>query len=278
MRKKKFGVVLALLLFISTPILTFAADTKEAVENSTNIYETDNSNEFNKFLEKEIFNPSNDEIPYQEVPKITDKSDEKIKTNDESTNKLTSGGNEKAVSKYATKENKARGTVMENVNQNGVDITPKTEEIKDKENTNDIDVRQFLTFQTKSGKTLHLIVDHGSSSSNVQLLTEVSEQDLLNMIEDDGKLKVEEPKKEEVVKKEEVKEEPKQEKKESSAGTYILLFIIVGAVAGASYYFKVVKKKEDTELEDFEEDDNEFVEHESEEETKEETDDYEELL
>ncbi len=62
------------------------------------------------------------------------------------------------------------------------------------------DAREFLTFQTKSGKVFHLIINHDEPDSNVQLLTEVSEQDLLNMIEQDeernGISKVkEEPKK-----------------------------------------------------------------------------------
>lgn len=45
--------------------------------------------------------------------------------------------------------------------------------------------RQFITFTTKSGKTMHLIIDHEKTSQNVSLLTEVVEQDLLNMIEGD---------------------------------------------------------------------------------------------
>ena len=51
---------------------------------------------------------------------------------------------------------------------------------------------------------MHLIVDHSSNQDNVRLLTEVGEQDLLNMIESEDKntIKVEEPKKEEVKKEE----------------------------------------------------------------------------
>lgn len=44
---------------------------------------------------------------------------------------------------------------------------------------------------------MHLIVDHSENQENVQLLTEVGEQDLLNMIEGESEVKP----KEEVVKK-----------------------------------------------------------------------------
>lgn len=125
------------------------------------------------------------------------------------------------------------------------------------------DARQFITFQTKNGKTFYLIINHDEDSENVMLLTEVSEDDLLNMVE-----KKEAPK-QEVVKEEPVKEEVKPEKKDekSNLGTYIILLLVVGGALGAGYYFKVVKKKEDKELEALEEEDDDFFsESESEEE------------
>lgn len=125
------------------------------------------------------------------------------------------------------------------------------------------DARQFITFQTKNGKTFYLIINHDEDSENVMLLTEVSEDDLLNMVE-----KKEAPK-QEVVKEEPVKEEIKPEKKDekSNLGTYIILLLVVGGALGAGYYFKVVKKKEDKELEALEEEDDDFFsEAESEEE------------
>ncbi|MDU4210433.1 MAG: DUF4366 domain-containing protein, partial [Finegoldia magna] len=129
---------------------------------------------------------------------------------------------------------------------------------KDKENP--VDVRQFLTFQTKSGKTMHLIVDHSSNQDNVRLLTEVGEQDLLNMIESEDKnaVKVEEPKKEEV-KKEEPTVVPVKEEKKSGIGSFLIIALVIGGVIGAGYYFKVVKAKEDKMLEDFEEDDEDYI-------------------
>lgn len=132
------------------------------------------------------------------------------------------------------------------------------------------DARQFITFQTKNGKTFYLIINHDEDSENVMLLTEVSEDDLLNMVE-----KKEAPK-QEVVKEEPVKEEVKPEKKDekSNLGTYIILLLVVGGALGAGYYFKVVKKKEDKELEALEEKDDDFF---SESENEEEINDADEV-
>ena len=119
------------------------------------------------------------------------------------------------------------------------------------------DARQFITFKTKNGKTFHLIINHDEDSENVMLLTEVSEDDLLNMVETKEKPK-------EVVKEEPVKEEVKEETKldenkdKSSTGTYILLALVTLVALGTGYYFKVVKKKEDKEIENLEEDDDDF--------------------
>lgn len=99
------------------------------------------------------------------------------------------------------------------------------------------------------------------------LLTEVSEDDLLNMVE--AKEKPKEVVKEEPVKQEkteEVKPEKKEEK--SSTGTYILLALVTLGALGAGYYFKIAKKKEDKELEALEEDDDFFSEAEGSEETE----------
>ena len=116
------------------------------------------------------------------------------------------------------------------------------------------DSREFLTFETPNGKVFHLIINRDEEDSNVQLLTEVSEQDLLNMIAADeevnGMGKVQEKPEKEVVKKEEPKKkEPRKE--ENSKGSFLILLVIVAGVGGAGYYFKVVKPKDDN-LDEFE--------------------------
>lgn len=112
-----------------------------------------------------------------------------------------------------TDPSQARGTITESVGADNreyprrseiTDIIEETSggQMKDRPKA---DAREFLTFQTKSGKVFHLIINHDEPDSNVQLLTEVSEQDLLNMIEQDeernGISKVKEEPKKEVVKK-----------------------------------------------------------------------------
>ena len=165
----------------------------------------------------------------------------------------------------ASAPSKARGSLTENKDNANKDYPIHHGDNKDSKETDkhSADARQFITFQTKNGKTFYLIINHDEDSENVMLLTEVSEDDLLNMVE-----KKEAPK-QEVVKEEPVKEEVKPEKKDekSNLGTYIILLLVVGGALGAGYYFKVVKKKEDKELEALEEEDDDFFsEAESEEE------------
>ena len=165
----------------------------------------------------------------------------------------------------ASAPSKARASVTENKDNANKDYPIHHGDSSDNKETDQYsaDARQFITFQTKNGKTFHLIINHDEDSENVMLLTEVSEDDLLNMVE-----KKEAPK-QEVVKEEPVKEEVKPEKKDekSNLGTYIILLLVVGGALGAGYYFKVVKKKEDKELEALEEEDDDFFsESESEEE------------
>ena len=247
----KRGVAIALLLFTFTvPATTFAMTNEGQIESQNkSIYEPQKE-EFEKMLKEDVFTPSKEEIPYQDVPRIPGNTSEANKPSNNPPKKtpLVKGGNTKAVNNLATQENKARGTVIENVDRNGKDITPSGDTEKDKENP--VDVRQFLTFQTKSGKTMHLIVDHSSNQDNVRLLTEVGEQDLLNMIEGESEAKP----KEEVVKKEEpVEEKPKKEEKEekkSGIGLYLFMGLIIVGVMGAGYYFKIYKKNEEASFED----------------------------
>ena len=121
------------------------------------------------------------------------------------------------------------------------------------------DARQFISFKTKSGKVFHLIINHDEQDQNVMLLTEVSEDDLLNMVEQKESkpaITKEEPEKEES--KEEQK--PKKMEENGSMGSYVLLAFVVVLVMAVAYYFKVVKKKEAEAVESLEEEDNFFLE------------------
>ena len=217
--------------------------------------------------------------------KLNAKEPENLKQNASASNGEKANTN-KGV---ASAPSKARASVTENKDNANQDYPIHHNSDKENKETDkySADARQFITFKTKNGKTFHLIINHDEQGENVMLLTEVSEDDLLNMVE--AKEKPKEVVKEEPVKQEkteEVKPEKKEEK--SSTGTYILLALVTLGALGAGYYFKIAKKKEDKELEALEEDDDFFSEAEVNEEmeneevenqeTEDETDDREDEL
>ena len=187
--------------------------------------------------------------------KLNAKEPENLKQNNAASNGEKANTN-KGV---ASAPSKARASVTENKDNANQDYPIHHNSDKDNKETDkySADARQFITFKTKNGKTFHLIINHDEQGENVMLLTEVSEDDLLNMVE--AKEKAKEVVKEEPVKQEKT-EEAKSEKKEekSSTGTYILLALVTLGALGAGYYFKIAKKKEDKELEALEEDDDFF--------------------
>lgn len=233
----------------------------KASNNSFNTRESDE----NKYLKSQIDkNVSEKEIRYPNklTPKTPSNNNQSSSVN--STNK--SVNTNKGI---ASKPSKARASVVENKdNANNDYPVYRGEENVNGYSNYSADARQFVTFKTKNGKTFHLIINHDEKSENVMLLTEVSEDDLLNMVEKDKKPK-EEVKKVEEPKKEEVKPVKKEEK--SNLGTYILLALVLAATLGAGYYFKVIKKKENEDIESFEDDeDDDFFANYSQEEKNEE--------
>ena len=174
---------------------------------------------------------------------------------------------EKSTNKgIATLPGEARATVTEDVDNanNAYPIHHGNEtEANDQFSA---DARQFISFKTKSGKVFHLIINHDEQDQNVMLLTEVSEDDLLNMVEQKESkpaITKEDPEKEES--KEEQK--PKTMEENGSMGSYVLLIFVVVLVMAVAYYFKVVKKKEAEAVESLEEEDNFFSEADCSEET-----------
>ena len=173
---------------------------------------------------------------------------------------------EKSTNKgIATLPGEARATVTEDVDNanNAYPIHHGNEtEANDQFSA---DARQFISFKTKSGKVFHLIINHDEQDQNVMLLTEVSEDDLLNMVE-------QKESKPEITKEEPEKEESKEEQKpktmeeNGSMGSYVLLIFVVVLVMAVAYYFKVVKKKEAEAVESLEEEDDFFSEADSSEE------------
>ena len=269
--KRLVGVVCLLVMFIIGnvyPTYVFAQVNESEIESEATretVLEKDNG-------EREVRFPN--KLEAKEPP-----SDNQVGSQSDSINKG-----------IPTAEGSAKAELIENVNNANQDYPiHHGESTEDESGKYFADARQFITFKTKSGKTFHLIINYDEEGQNVMLLTEVSEDDLLNMVEAKEKPKEEVKKIEEVppptevTKEEPVKEEHKKKEVSKGGGLYVFLGLFVMAVVGAGYYFKIYKKNQEEseddedydELEDdYDREDNiEESEETTEEEEKEEVDD-----
>ena len=245
-------VLSSMLTMHGYPILSYAqVNEQEAAEESA----TEEENNAETTVTQEVKEEIEREVRFPNKLEAKDPENGKQGSNEE---KSTNKG-------IATLPGEARATVTEDVDNanNAYPIHHGNEtEANDQFSA---DARQFISFKTKSGKVFHLIINHDVQDQNVMLLTEVSEDDLLNMVEQkESKTAItkEEPEKEES--KEEQK--PKKMEESGSMGSYVLLIFVVVLVMAVAYYFKVVKKKEAEAVESLEEEDNFFSEADSSEE------------
>ena len=162
--------------------------------------------------------------------------------------------------------------------------------------------KEFYTIEAASGKVFYLIIDRDGEEEVVYFLTEITENDLLNVTSDNSETlpknsaalesqipvtesalpnnnteiddthevetPVEETTEESVEETgEEAEEETEEPVKSNPIVGYLIMGIFGAAVIGAAYYFKVVKKKQDGDFveDEDEEDDDEEYESESEE-------------
>ena len=245
-------VLSSILTMHGYPILSYAQVNEqevaeESVAEEENNAETTVPQEVKEEIEREVRFPN------------------KLEAKDPENGKQGSGEEKNTNKGIATLPGEARATVTEDVDNanNAYPIHHGNEtEAYDQFSA---DARQFISFKTKSGKVFHLIINHDEQDQNVMLLTEVSEDDLLNMVEQKeskSEITKEEPEKEES--KEEQK--PKKMEESGSMGSYVLLIFVVVLVMAVAYYFKVVKKKEAESVESLEEEDNFFSEADSSEE------------
>ena len=231
--KRLVGVIFLLLMFIIGnvyPTYVFAQVNESEIESEETretALEKDNG-------EREVRFPN--KLEAKEPP-----SDNQVGSQSDSINKG-----------IPTAEGSAKAELIENVNNANQDYPiHHGESAEDESGKYFADARQFITFKTKSGKTFHLIINYDEEGQNVILLTEVSEDDLLNMVEAKEKPKNEVKKIEEVpspteaTKEEPVREESKKKEESKGAGLYIFLGLLVMAVVGAGYYFKIYKKKQE---------------------------------
>ncbi len=162
--------------------------------------------------------------------------------------------------------------------------------------------KEFYTIQTASEKVFYLIIDRDGEEEMVYFLTEVTENDLLNVTTDNSETlpknsaalesaipvtegalpnnNGEQEKEEETAEEptedgaEETTKEPEPEKTgENPAATYIILGIVAAAAIGGGYYFKVVRKKKEEFL-DEDDDEDEEEEYEDGEENEDSGDDF----
>ena len=159
--------------------------------------------------------------------------------------------------------------------------------------------KEFYTIQAASGKVFYLIIDRDGEEEVVYFLTEITENDLLNVTSDNSETlpknsaalesqipvtesalpnnnteiddthevetPVEETTDESV---EETEEEPEAETEEPVKSNPLVGYLIMGifgaGVIGAAYYFKVVKKKQDGDFVEDEDEEDDDAEYESE--------------
>ena len=165
--------------------------------------------------------------------------------------------------------------------------------------------KEFYTIQTASEKVFYLIIDRDGEEEMVYFLTEVTENDLLNVTADNsetlpknsaalesaipvtegalpnnnGEQEKEEETAEELTEdgEEETTEEPEPEPEktgENPMATYIILGIVAVVAIGGGYYFKVVRKKKEEFLDEDDDEEDEEEEYEDDEENEGSEDDF----
>lgn len=143
--------------------------------------------------------------------------------------------------------------------------------------------KEFYTIQTESEKVFYLVIDRDGDEEMVYFLTEISENDLLNVTSDlketlpknsavaesaipktegvlpaeDTETGEEESETAEPEGETEEMSEPVAEKTENPAAVYVVLGIAAVAVIGAAYYYKVLRKKDEDFLDEEDEEDDE---------------------
>lgn len=164
--------------------------------------------------------------------------------------------------------------------------------------------KEFYTIQTASEKVFYLIIDRDGEEEVVYFLTEVTENDLLNVTDansdtlpqnsaalesaismtegalpnNNGEQETEEEPAEETAEDgAENTEEPEPEPEktgENPAATYIILGIVAVAAIGGGYYFKLVKKKKEEFLDEDDDEEDEEEEYDDDEENEDSEDDF----
>ena len=199
---------------------------------------------------------------YQDPTKEETKSNESVSSsggstsNTSKTSSTVTGSSNLPLSAIATDPTVARGTTSEIQTEDGQNSTGK----------------EFFTITTKGNKTFYMIVDKGKTDNNVYLLTEVSGNDLLNFVDDNGNTTLPQtatgtvyavPEENSNGEKNKgnadsnAEEESKKENEKKSSSVTIIIVILIVAGIGAGYYFLKIRKKDNYYDDDFEDEEYE---------------------
>lgn len=171
----------------------------------------------------------------------------------------TDRGVDNPQSVVSTKPTSATGVITSHTDEDGDDISNVTyrEWKNGNVSSNGNGSKQFFTVKTKTDKVFYIVVDESFNQQTAYLLTEASENDLLNFVNYDGNAvdngettvySIPKDEKKDIAINDVVEDEPvKEEKstKKSSLGTFIVV-----ALAGIGAYFYKFKKKQDESDED----------------------------
>lgn len=251
----RFSILILSILLLALPVYAVEDETESVeLETETLSNEADNEDDnIEEVIEDVLVESTETEIENNFVSKEYD-----VDGSDKE-NYLVEGGNEDAINNLATKQNQANGSVVESVGVSGLpyDLTMLSDEEKEKMKT--LELRQFISFETKSGKVFHLIIDHSKETDNVQMLTEVGEQDLLNLIEEnaDVELILNEAENVEVKKTTQTKKETATTNdtdfpvSETPNNLNLIVIIVSSVLAGIlGWYFKIYKPKKEMAFDD----------------------------
>lgn len=238
----------------------------------------------------EVYKTAN---PYYKDP--TDTSDENPAEQLPESAEATKPGNATAtVTEHTKTDSKGNTTSQMSAGEQKkqamakADAQEKAENEKEKEKSEQ--GKEFYTIQTASDKVFYLVIDRDGEQEMVYFLTEITENDLLNVTSDNSETlpknsaalesaipvpdsalpnnnadSKEEAESEEVDSTEENTEGNTQEtgKEEKTEPNPMISYVLIGGLAvifiGGAYYFKVVRKKKDKFIEDEDEEDEEEV-------------------
>ncbi len=140
--------------------------------------------------------------------------------------------------------------------------------------------KEFYTIQTENGKVFYLIIDNTLNGDNVYFLTEISENDLLNVtgityqvmegdaavVESAVPVSVEEQEPEDTKEEEtEALDEPSpddMEEKRSPALAYGVLALLIGIAAGGIYFFRSYRREGEDFIDEDDDEEEEIYENE----------------